>query len=498
MSKLTQQQLAIIDNVKNGDCELTKVNAVSGAGKTSTLIAVAKSLSVKKGRYLAYNKAIASEAGEKFPHSITCSTVHSMAYRETVSRFRFSVTGFIKARDFEFKKTNYVEKIMAIELLNDFCLTEHIMLQDFFDRLEDEGAEYNDAIKDAVRELFNRMKNGTMKCTHSFYLKLYHIMLVRGMIEPEVEELLMLDEAGDINPVTLDIFINLPAKSKILVGDDKQNIYSFNNTINGFKELEDVGVQLDLTKSFRVSDTIANKIEAYCNTYLEEGMKFEGVNYDSEQKKNIKTIAYISRTNSSLVGAMIELDSKGIPYNLTRPAKTLFELPLMMIGLKPGVTIYNADYKFLEEDVSDYYGSMRLQQEYNSVFGYVMSVHSDDISIKSAAQLVLDYGARTIFRTYENAQRNEKNKNANVTLTTAHSSKGLEYDEVNIMEDMNECLAKVLEQYMEIAKETKMPFWKIMQNKHLEEFRLAYVAYTRARYKLVNAKFLFSGDVIWL
>lgn len=498
MSKLTEEQKAILESVNDENCKLTKVNAVSGAGKTSTLIAVAKSLSVSKGRYLAYNKAIATEAGEKFPPSITCSTVHSMAYRETVSKFGFSVTGFIKARDIDFGKANYVEKVMAIDLVDKFCLTSHARIDNYFAEIEENETIYNDNVKAMTREIFNRMKSKKMKCTHAFYLKLYHLMLINGMIEPEEEELLMLDEAGDINPVTLDIFINLKAKKKILVGDDKQNIYSFNQTINGFKELEGIGKQLDLTKSFRVSQTIASKVESFCCTYLEDDMKFRGVDYSDEQKRDIQSTAYISRTNSALVGAMIELDSKGLSYNLTRPAKALFELPLIMIGLKPGVTIYNSDYKFLEEDVSDYFGSIRLQQEYNSVFGYVMSIHSDDINLKGAAQLVLNYGARTIYRTYENAQRNEKNKKAKITLTTAHSSKGLEYDEVYIMEDMNECLAKTLENYMAIAEQTKMPFYKLMNNKHMEEFRLAYVAYTRARYKLVNAKFLFSGDIIWL
>ena len=56
---LTQEQSAIVETISDPEVELVSVNAVSGSGKTSLLIAIAGSLKVKNAMYIAYNKAIA-------------------------------------------------------------------------------------------------------------------------------------------------------------------------------------------------------------------------------------------------------------------------------------------------------------------------------------------------------------------------------------------------------------------------------------------------------
>jgi superfamily I DNA/RNA helicase len=68
-------------------------------------------------------------------------------------------------------------------------------------------------------------------------------------------------------------------------------------------------------------------------------------------------------------------------------------------------------------------------------------------------------------------------KRAAITLTTAHSSKGCEYDEVYIEEDLNTVIAKCNEA-------------TILTNEIQTEYRLYYVACTRARLKLHNADML--------
>ena len=57
---LTDEQEKIIEQIKKPNCKLVKINAVSGAGKSSTLIEMAKALNVRSGLYVSYNKAIAT------------------------------------------------------------------------------------------------------------------------------------------------------------------------------------------------------------------------------------------------------------------------------------------------------------------------------------------------------------------------------------------------------------------------------------------------------
>jgi superfamily II DNA or RNA helicase len=66
-----------------------KIAAFAGTGKTSTLIFMARSRR-SSGLYLAFNKAIATEAKQKFPQTVDCRTTHSLAYRSVVSSYSSS------------------------------------------------------------------------------------------------------------------------------------------------------------------------------------------------------------------------------------------------------------------------------------------------------------------------------------------------------------------------------------------------------------------------
>ena len=81
---LTQEQLEIIKAVRKG--QNIKIIAYAGAGKTSTLQAIAK-YHVKKTAYICYNKALAQEAKEKFTDDyITVRTAHAYARQAICSK----------------------------------------------------------------------------------------------------------------------------------------------------------------------------------------------------------------------------------------------------------------------------------------------------------------------------------------------------------------------------------------------------------------------------
>ena len=64
----TDEQKKIIDAVAKFDS--IKVYALAGAGKTTTLRAIAEHYSNLRMLYLAFNRAIADEAKEKFPFNV--------------------------------------------------------------------------------------------------------------------------------------------------------------------------------------------------------------------------------------------------------------------------------------------------------------------------------------------------------------------------------------------------------------------------------------------
>jgi superfamily I DNA/RNA helicase len=58
-----------------------KIQAFAGAGKTSTLAAIAASLPQRKFLYLAFNRAAANEAKVRMPSNVTVRTAHALAFR---------------------------------------------------------------------------------------------------------------------------------------------------------------------------------------------------------------------------------------------------------------------------------------------------------------------------------------------------------------------------------------------------------------------------------
>lgn len=462
---VTEEQNNIIEFAKKAITDTTiLVNAIAGSGKTFLLTELVKQVPHKSGIYLAYNKSVATEAASKFPSSIACSTSHSLAYRATVKPYGL-VVGTFSYKNVE-ESILYEEKSKIVDLIREFCLSSYLKFEDF--------AKDNDVIKrqeDFCKKYLAKMWKGSIECTHDFYMKVFHIHLADGSITYPKQDFLMVDEAGDLNPVTLEIFKLLPAKIKVAVGDESQNIYAFNHTINAFKELSSEGTLFRLTKSFRVSDTIAERIQVFCTEHVDANMKFSGVPVDTS---DIKTVAFIGRTNSSLINKMSEFRAAGVDYKLVRKASEIFKLPLILCFLKYQGEITEPSYKFIQYDVDEWYETPELHIKYKTPLAYLASLYDFDRALSTAIKLVAFTGKQAILDTYEHAKQCEGRK-SNVWLATAHSVKGLEFDSVTILDDLNQAVAS--------AKADP----EMDEQYKLQEYNLYYVACSRARKALFNA-----------
>lgn len=490
--KLSEEQQKVITACKNKESDIIKVEAVSGAGKTATLLEIIKECKPKNSMYLAYNQKIAKEASSKFPSSVKCSTVHSLAYREIVPHIKLKIGN---PKWFHIRAAASQEvKSKALWVIEQFCVSKFISIDTFVEHMVEQKklAVLDEKTATIIKETMKKMQAGTIECSHNFYLKLFHLALYGKRIKIKKQDIIMIDEAGDLNSVTLEIFLLLDAELKVLVGDRQQNIYSFNSTINGFEALKDRGKLFSMTQSYRVGSHIAKKIEPFCQTYLNEDMSFKGVQY-SEQKE--ESIAYIARGNSSIVGLILSMIEQKKPYNLTRKASTMFDLVTLLSSLKKGVKSYKEEYKVICEDTENYYDSVAIQAKFSSPLKYVLSEHADDPSIMAAGNIIRNYGPKKIFEAYADAKKHEAGSTKHkITLTTAHSSKGLEWDTVIIADDLNASLDKVIKEYDLDNPDYSKRIPLSVQAK--EEFRLYYVACTRAKYSLKNAKHLLAGDTI--
>lgn len=465
---LSNEQSKAIEVLQRPETNLLKLNAVAGSGKTHTLRAIADALRPTNGLYLAYNKAIATESKSKFPDSITCMTTHSLAYQNTVKPYKLNI-GFFSYRDIK-ERMPFEDKILVIDTLDKFCTSKYLKVSSYC-----EDHNISESVAKHVGSYMNKMKSGELTVTHGFYLKYYHMLLASGAIEHEPFDLIMLDESGDVNPVTLEIFKLLPSNKKVMVGDQAQAIYTFNGTINGFKAMSNIGEQLTLSQSFRVHASIAKNIEKFMCEYIDELSVFKGIEHED---MSIKSTAYISRTNGVLIAKIIDCIKTGTAFNLTRPAKSIFELPMILMNLKPSGFISAPQWKFLQDDVNTYYSSSQIQNHYTSALAYIAAEHAFDSSIATACNLLRNNDYNEITNAFKHAKLHEKDKTHALTLGTAHSMKGLEADHVIIAADLNTAIDKLNE---------KKEDGKTLTKDENAEYLLYYVACSRAIKTIDNA-----------
>jgi len=474
---LTPEQQTILDFVSTyTGSDPILVDSVAGSGKTTLLTSIAKTLPHSKGLYLAYNKAVADASQSKFPHTTKCMTTHSLAYNLVVKTFRLKVADF-NVRDIPNKSLSYENRLETIALIRAFCLSSAVDYNSFV-----EGTTYtNEAIIHAHTYL-DMMAQGQLPVTHEAYLKMLHLHLLEGSLEMEPFDFIMLDEAGDLNEVTLEIFKLLPARIRIAVGDPYQNIYGFNHTINCFNVLQ--GHTFKMSQSFRVATPIAERIEAFCRTYIDPSMDFKGIPL---RDTTIKTTAYIARTNAALISHMIELNKIGKPYGLTRSPKQLFEPIRALMYLSRNGTITYPPYKHVQEEVNAYYQLLEnnpkaIHEKPNqNLLAYLHAAYAKDVAISNALTLIAIHGNATLENAYQEALKHT-NIDQPYVLGTGHSTKGLEFDEVIIADDMNYSIETILK-----AIDRRTTDDIIISQEDREALNLYYVACTRAHKKLTNA-----------
>ena len=477
---LTPEQSLIHDHVVaplSDTNKLTLVSAVAGSGKTTLLVAIAATLSRQErnfsGLYLAYNKSVATEAQRKFPASVNCCTTHSLAYAPTVVglKLKFGVFNYKSITE----PISYDHKVYLLACIREFCLSSYLDFETF-----SKDNDIPDDIVQLATKYMSKMHDKKIECSHEFYLKLFHIMLASGDITYAPFDLIMLDEAGDLNEVTLEIFKLLPAVKKIMVGDPYQNIYSFNHTINCFEVMKSHGTSLPMTQSFRVNIDIAKRIERFCRHYLDPSMSFQGV---EATNKTIKTRAYIARTNAALIGKMIELNQLGVQYGLTRTPAQIFEQPLSLCNLKYQGFIPDPHFRTFQEDINDYFESNELRSMYRTPLMYLKDEYPNDVALQQTIKLITRYGTKNIINCYEDARKHAKTSQS-YTLGTAHSTKGLEFDEVTIAEDLNTALENIVQ---DLSSEITAEY---LPEAVRTELNLYYVACSRAKKSLINADYL--------
>jgi F-box protein 18 (helicase) len=462
---MTDEQEKIVDHdYKKG--ESVAVKAFAGTGKTSTLQFLANTLLVTKPKwkilYLAFNKSIQEEAQKKFGKNVVCRTTHSMAYASEGKFYRhklkpkvrlmtivkeLGLTGRDKwdvARNAWYTVTNFIASGKS-------KIDIKMVPNDAFHALQPKILKYASTIWKRMKDKDDK----AMSMTHDGYLKLYQLS------DPDISkeyDMIMIDEAQDSNPAVVDL-VNKQQCAKVWIGDDHQSIYQFRGSSNAFRSIK-IDHEYYLSQSFRFGENVAYVANALLRREKDEKVPLVGSGGEDEIIKNIHDFnqyTIIHRTNSALFENAVNLLRDDKKFGIVGGAENS-GLDLIM----DAYYVYSNNHG----EVKDPF--MKQFYDLDAMIGYAKQ--AEDVEIMRMVMEVTKYRSDIPYLIAEIKREVVPLSKADVILTTAHKSKGLEFETVMLEGD-----------FFDFTEEGENDYVPPKE----EEINLLYVALTRAQKNLV-------------
>ncbi|MBE8477339.1 UvrD-helicase domain-containing protein [Streptomyces justiciae] len=427
----TDEQTAAADAFHAGDH--VALQAGAGTGKTSTLALLARSTQ-RRGRYLAYNRAIAHDARARFPSTVTCKTAHALAYAAVGHRYTRRLNaprrpawqtghalGLSEPLQIGHRKVSQrTLSNAALRTISRFCHTSDLTISHrHVPRLR--GLDEDDLHSELAEHLLpfarrawmdlQHFDDGAVRFDHDHYLKIW------ALTRPRIEtDFLLLDEAQDTNPVVEQVFLAQRDHAQlVMVGDSAQAIYHWRGAKDVMAGFE--GTQLTLTQSFRFGPRLAaeaNRWLAFANAPL----RLTGTDtVPTELGPVLRPDAVLCRTNVGAMAHVMRLMASGGRVALAGGGQSLQSLAQAARDLKEGRRTHHPELLLFTtwgelQDYAAYDPSGRDLQP----FVDLVDTHGPDAILAAVARLAPE-------------------ETAEVTVSTAHKAKGREWGSVTIADD---------------------------------------------------------------
>lgn len=469
----TQQQVHARDLFTFGDN--LAVEAGAGTGKTSTLKLLGES-TPRRGQYVAFNKAIVVEASQKMPGNVACSTVHALAFRGEGRKYAHRLNSG-RMRSMELARLLGLDPFVVtygtqrkvlgagylashvLRSITSFCQsaaevpsTRHVPYIEGIDAPDAEGRRTwanNDEVaryllpflEAAWRDLVD--PDGRLPYKHEHYLKAWQLSA------PTIPaDFIMLDEAQDANPVMLAVLAGQAHAQQVFVGDSQQQIYEFTGAVNALAQVP-ASQRAFLTQSFRFGPAIAD----VANQVL---ARIEGADLRLEGTPDIASLVcpvadpdvILSRTNATAVKHVLE----GLRTNRR----------VHLVGGGSEVVGFAKAAQELMEGRPTFHPELACFDTWGEVQEYVAN-DPQGSELKMLVGLIDDYSPHAIIGALDRMIPEDR---ADLVVSTAHKSKGREWDTVQLAADFPD------------------PRKTVDGDLSASELRLVYVAVTRAQREL--------------
>lgn len=454
-------------------CKQLKISAFAGTGKTTTLVGIAKAARDSRGLYLAFNREMRRDAHSKFPDNVTCHTTHSIAHEFAASRYGREklhespnpnrVAELLKLEPVSFgEHSHYSPRQIGqwiLDTLKTFCqsddsaLTRGHVTCDRLGQLKaaDDHVHFTDYLLECAEYVWQHAcdPNSNMPLGHDGYLKLW------SLNRPKLGyDFIMLDEAQDTNAAVISA-LRLQSSKMVYVGDKYQQIYGFRGAFNAMNKI-DAEYEASLTSSFRFGLPVAE----IANTIIARFGEVQRISGNPLKPSFINEMpakTFIYRTNMGLLAGLAEAIKKNkkpfLPGGYADLTALIYDIELLQSG-QPAVS--NADF-FGFKNWQDLIGFSQTQE---------------GSSYQTTVQIFETYGVSKLKKMIQGSAPTEQD--ADTILTTAHKSKGKEWDQVEICDDF------ATGARLKNLRRSTYSF----DDEFVEEITLLYVALTRTRHSL--------------
>lgn len=444
----TAEQAAIVAAATSG--QNLVIQAGAGTGKTSTLRLIAEALDGKRCLYIAFNKAIANEAAASMGSNVKAQTAHSLAFQAVGKVYAHrlkarkvwprEIAKMLGARPVTIKTASDEVRMfsdrnvarMVMDMVATFCRTadaeitlNHFPLTEGIDGMTPSGR----AIRGDNHLILGRhclpyaktvwadlqRTDGQFPFSHDHYLKMYQLS------SPKITaDVLFLDEAQDANPVIAAIVEAQEHLQTILVGDSSQAIYGFTGAVDAMAKFEARGVESRvLSQSFRFGPAVADVANVFLDA-LDAPLRITGFDKVPSIEAALDVPggkvadAVLCRTNAGCLGELISAQEQGRKAAIVGGTKETLSFIEAAQRLQAGqgtehavlcgFTSWADVEKFVAEEETT--GDLATMVKMIGKFGL------------ARLQEVLGYAV--------------DERNADVVISTAHKSKGREWDAVRI------------------------------------------------------------------
>jgi hypothetical protein len=427
----TAEQAAIVAAAKTG-ADLV-IEAGAGTGKTSTLKMLAAEDARCRGVYIAYNRAIATDAARDFPRTVTCKTAHALAFGAIGRQFAhrlggprvpaqrtaqiLGINGPVKVGEVMLSPQQLARLVMST--VGRWCYTGdaaigpmHVPIVPGIDRAgQAELARHLAPIAQRAWSEDLSRAGGQLRYQHDYYLKAW------TLTNPQLPaDYVLLDEAQDANGCVAAL-VAAQRGQRIVVGDSAQAIYGWRGATDYMRVAP--GDRYQLSQSWRFGAGVAAEANRWLGL-LDAPLRLSG--YDAIDSR-IGPVEYpdavLCRTNAGAMTEVVDAMRANRGVALVGGGAEIRRFAIAAGQLQCGAPTDHPD--------------LLAFATWGQVKAYVEE-EEDGSDLRAMVRLVDDHTPTGLLRLVDSLV---DERHADVVVSTAHKAKGREWPWVRIARDFS-------------------------------------------------------------